>query len=209
MSPSQICVIKSTMWEGFRVYLWYLHFVSDLTQIVKHWGRNAYAISLRPGDLLFTSGVAFALHWRHHGRDSVSNHQPHDYFTQPFIQTQIKENITAPRHWPLCGESLAFVWGIHREPVNSRTNGQWRGKCFHLMTSSWVTMVTYCQHQHPLKHTRVNFISNIRTFSFRKKEIMCNHSLQHGCHFVQVSVWQLIEGEWRICVSKHGHHWFG
>ena len=25
-------------------------------------------------------------------------------FTQPFIQTQIKENINAPRHWPLCGE---------------------------------------------------------------------------------------------------------
>ena len=25
-------------------------------------------------------------------------------FTQLFIQTQIKESIKAPRHWPLCGE---------------------------------------------------------------------------------------------------------
>ena len=25
-------------------------------------------------------------------------------FTQSFIQPQIKENIKAPRHWPLCGE---------------------------------------------------------------------------------------------------------
>ena len=25
-------------------------------------------------------------------------------FTQRFIQAQIKENIKAPRHWPLCGE---------------------------------------------------------------------------------------------------------
>ena len=25
-------------------------------------------------------------------------------FTQPFIQAQMKENIKAPRHWPLCGE---------------------------------------------------------------------------------------------------------
>ena len=25
-------------------------------------------------------------------------------FTQPFIRAQIKENITAPRHWPLSGE---------------------------------------------------------------------------------------------------------
>ena len=26
-------------------------------------------------------------------------------FTQPFIRAQIKENIKAPRHWPLCGNS--------------------------------------------------------------------------------------------------------
>ena len=32
--------------------------------------------------------------------------------------------------------SLAFVRGIHRGSVNSRTNGKQRGKCFHLMTSS-------------------------------------------------------------------------
>ena len=43
-------------------------------------------------------------------------------FTQPFIQAQIKVNIKAPRHWPM--------WIPRRK-------GQWRGKCFHLMTSSW------------------------------------------------------------------------
>ena len=33
--------------------------------------------------------------------------------------------------------SLAFVRGIYRSPVNSPHKGQWRGKCFHLMTLSW------------------------------------------------------------------------
>ena len=33
--------------------------------------------------------------------------------------------------------SLAFVWGIHRDRWIPRTKGQLRGKCFHLMTSSW------------------------------------------------------------------------
>ena len=33
--------------------------------------------------------------------------------------------------------SLAFVWGIHRDRSIPRTKGQLRGKCFHLMTSSW------------------------------------------------------------------------
>ena len=33
--------------------------------------------------------------------------------------------------------SLAFVRGIHRDRWIPRTKGQLRGKCFHLMTSSW------------------------------------------------------------------------
>ena len=33
--------------------------------------------------------------------------------------------------------SLAFVWGIPRDRWIPRTKGQLRGKCFHLMTSSW------------------------------------------------------------------------
>ena len=34
--------------------------------------------------------------------------------------------------------SLAFVWRIHRDRWIPRTKGQFRGKCFHLMTSSWI-----------------------------------------------------------------------
>ena len=52
-------------------------------------------------------------------------------FTQLFIQVQIKENIKAPRHWPLCGEFTGDRWIL-------RTKGQLRGKCFHLMTSSCI-----------------------------------------------------------------------
>ena len=44
-----------------------------------------------------------ALRWRQNGRDSVKSPASR-LFIQPFIQTQIKENIKAPRHWPLCGE---------------------------------------------------------------------------------------------------------
>ena len=38
--------------------------------------------------------------------------------------------------------SLASVWGIHRDRWIPRTNGQLRGKCFHLMTSSWNLVLT-------------------------------------------------------------------
>ena len=75
------------------------------------------------------STQVYSLQWRHNGRDSISNLQPHDCLLNRFIQTQIKENIKAPRHWPLCGEFTGDRW-------IPRTNGQLRGKCFHFMTSS-------------------------------------------------------------------------
>ena len=53
---------------------------------------------------------------------SVSNHQPRDCLLVYSDADQSKHQSSA---------SLAFVRGI------PRTNGQWRGKCFHLMTSSW------------------------------------------------------------------------
>ena len=49
---------------------------------------------------------------------------------QPFIHAQIIENIKSPRHWALRGEFTRDQW-------IPRTKGQWRGKCFHLKTSSW------------------------------------------------------------------------
>ena len=37
--------------------------------------------------------------------------------------------------------SLAFVWGIHRWPVNSTHKGPVTRECFHLMTSSWLVII--------------------------------------------------------------------
>ena len=41
-------------------------------------------------------------------------------FNQPFIQTQIKENIKAPRHWPLCGE----LTGTGEFPAQRASNAE-------------------------------------------------------------------------------------
>ena len=83
-------------------------------------------------------------------------------FTQPFIRAQkIKENIKAPRHFPLCGEFTGDRW-------IPRTNGQQRGNCFHLMTSPCrngcrCVHVSMCHHAflclHPNHSYGVNFMS--------------------------------------------------
>ena len=47
--------------------------------------------------------------WRHNERDGISNHYPHDCLLNGLIKAQIKENIKAPRHWPLWGEFPAQI----------------------------------------------------------------------------------------------------
>ena len=49
-------------------------------------------------------GHSMTLHWRHDERDAVSNHQPHDCLPNVYSGPDEKENIKAPRHWPLCGD---------------------------------------------------------------------------------------------------------
>ena len=51
-----------------------------------------------------------SLQWRHNERDSVSNHQPHDCLLNCLFKAQIKENIKALRHWPLCREFTGDRW---------------------------------------------------------------------------------------------------
>ena len=72
-------------------------------------------------------GMHHSLHWRHNDHDGVSNHQP-VYSTVYSDADQRKHQSSVP---------LAFVWGIHQDRWIPRTKGQLRGKCFHLMTSSW------------------------------------------------------------------------
>ena len=59
--------------------------------------------------LSFQGNVA-TLQWRHNERDGVSDHQHHDCLVHRLFKAQIKENIKAPRHWPLCGEFTGPRW---------------------------------------------------------------------------------------------------
>ena len=81
-----------------------------------------------------------SLWWRHNDHDSASNHQPHECLFNRLFRRRSKKTSNSA--------SLAFVWGIHRDRWIPRTNGQLRGKCFHLMTSS-------CLHPTPLVYIHV------------------------------------------------------
>ena len=92
----------------------YLHFLSLLDP------RPALVIAtfshLRHGSVCPTwsdcwwTDHARPLQWRHNERDGATNHQPDDCLLNCLFKTQIKENIKAPRHWPLWGEFNADWW---------------------------------------------------------------------------------------------------
>ena len=63
--------------------------------------------------------------------------------------------------------SLAFVRGIHRDRWLPRTKGQWRGKWFHLMTSSCY-IVTWL----------VPLLENRNTIERDKEINLCNYHLR-------------------------------
>ena len=95
-------------------------------------------------------------------------------FTQPFIQTQIKENIKAPRHWPLCGEFT----GTGEFPAQRASYAE---NVFHLMTSSWDNGLSSVRSQAiiwsnadlsspigTLRKKISEFLFRIQTFSLKK-----------------------------------------
>ena len=53
-----------------------------------------------------------------------------DYLLNRLLRRRSKKIIKAIRQWPLWGESTGDRWIAF-------ASGQWRGECFHLMTSSW------------------------------------------------------------------------
>ena len=84
----------------------------------------------------------------HNRRDGASNHQPHDCLLNRLFRRRSKKSSKL-RVTGLCAGN---------SPVTSEcpcTDGQLRGKCFHLMTSSWITILwiyrrTTC---HAIVHT--------------------------------------------------------
>ena len=78
--------------------------------------------------LRFVLDIFSSLQWRHKRRDGVSNNQPRHCLLNCFFSGADKKTSKL-RVTGRCAET-------HRSPVNSPQNGQLRGKCFHLMTSS-------------------------------------------------------------------------
>ena len=96
--------------------------------------------------------------------------------------------------------SLAFVWGIHRDRWIPRTKGQLRGKCFHLMTSSWAYgKIWSCWHGKFLFTTNVHFLHLYHDI------INSSPAGQNGCRFTDDNFKRIFTNE--IFLFRFQSHW--
>ena len=140
-----------------------------------------------------------SLQWRHNEPNCVSNHQSQDCLLNRYSGADQRKRQSSA--------SLDFVRGIHRWHVNSRPNGQWHGKCFHLMTSSCEFLATpgahnqhswFAQNIRPrYQHsTRLNTLNNnardfiiVAIFLFMKVQIFASRVKETFINnFVQVKI---------------------
>ena len=105
--------------------------------------------------------------------------------------------------------SLAFVWGIHRDRWIPRTKGQLRGKCLHLMTSSWwPPFRRWPLQMHSHERKVMHFDSNFTEVCSLESNWQCV-SIGSGNGMVpsrrQAITWTNADlAYWRICTAQGG-----
>ena len=99
------------------------------------------------------------LQWRHNEPNGVSS-----LFAQLLVQAQIKENIKAPHHWPLCEE---------RSPLNS-PHLVYQRPC-----SNAETVSIWCRHHRQMYIIRKGTNTHER---FRKWSYISWHDMSHWFH---------------------------
>ena len=113
------------------------------------------------------SSIDKSLQWRHNDPWWRLKSPASRLFTQSFIRAQIKENIKASRHWPLCGEFTGTgEFPAQRASYTENVSIWWRHHVMaHLQAAWWPSLRT--PYWGPGAHFTNNFsivYSNLRKF---------------------------------------------
>ena len=112
-TKSMTCILLSKQWTTIRI-----NHLSDYCKIIIHHDPDPSGIrgsNSRDHAIIVTSSWAW---WR-------LKSQASRLFTPSFIEAPIKENIKAPRHWPLCGEFTGERWIPLTKAINTENVSIW------------------------------------------------------------------------------------
>ena len=151
--------------------------------------------------------AAISLQWRHNGRDSVSNHQPHECLLNCLFRRRFKKNQSSA--------SLAFVRGIHRWPVNSLHKGPVTRKLFPFHdVIMWTTNYTTSFRAHGKTNVSTTTNPTLTSMSFYTlakwtRYIYINlEQLPFGKHLILDHIFEMRSGLWQciFCYIWLGYH---
>ena len=131
--------------------------------------------------------------WRHYERDGVSNHCRLDCLLSCLFRRK-SEKIS----WPLWGESTGDRW----IPL---TKGQWRGKCFHPMTSLWqilkhTSLELRCRYFDEICVIGCNVYCHVDNFRYSQWWKFCQNGIS------ATVFWQSgINTSWIFCLERLTH----
>ena len=129
---------RKTIWPYQTKSYFYIYnplgtVVTSLEFTMKQSAQFHQPLSYDYADVLL--GLFSNLKWNEHYDDVIMSTMASQITSLTVVYSTIYSDADQRKHQTPV--SLAFVWGIHRDRRIPRTKGQLRGKCFHLMTSSW------------------------------------------------------------------------
>ena len=135
---------KTLEWEGWDVIkncLQFFKFDSYLNFLALLY--KSY-LSIYGYDLCMELHISNPWNLVQHYYDVIMNAIASQITSLMIVYSTVYSDVDQSKHQS--SASLAFVWGIHRDRWIPRTKGQLRGKCFHLMTSSWNDSPKECKY---------------------------------------------------------------
>ena len=125
-------LIQATGWQGKK---------SKLKTECKHLHSKKHLLKRRMSLLTLSLSTMCCLVWHNNQQDSLHYNDvimgaiASQITSLTIVYSIVYSDADQRKHQS--SASLAFARGIHRDRWIPRTNGQLRGKWFHLMTSSW------------------------------------------------------------------------
>ena len=110
---------------------------------------------IRQADDRIVSTLGLPLQWRHNGRDSVSNHQPHHRLLNGLFERRSKKTSKL-RVTGLCAGNSPVTGEFPAQMASNAANG----KCFHLITSSCTAIKRTIAPRFPAKLASQRVFSN-------------------------------------------------
>ena len=157
-------VITSSCVQWGQVYAYHMHTQKPVRARVQVFSKLRKSTTLKTQYFLHTVRNSWSIHYS----DVIMGATASQITRLTIVFSIVYSDADQRKHQS--SASLAFVRWIHRGRWIPRTNGQLRGKCFHLLTSSW-SSIKYVGDQESKNFDNYRKVSDISRTKFQNSNV--------------------------------------